>query len=108
VGVVGVEVGNQDKVRSRRMRGRNRTSDATSTPRSGSPLRICRSAGPGSFPGLCAHDGIGFIAGINSSGVPWAIGAKGRIRLDTAEAIGEDPLQPHRVHAARMLRRASS
>jgi hypothetical protein len=63
---------------------------------------------PRLIPGLCAHDGIGFIAGINSSGVPWGIGAKGRIRLDTAEAIGEDPLQPHREHAARMLRRASS
>jgi uncharacterized membrane protein YvlD (DUF360 family) len=56
--------------------------------------------------GLCAHDGIGFIAGIDSSGVPWAIGANGRIRLDTAEATGEDPLKPYRDHAARMLRRA--
>ena len=56
--------------------------------------------------GLCAHDGIGFIAGVDSSGVPWAIGANGRIRLDTAEANGEDPLRPYRDHAARMLHRA--
>jgi len=56
--------------------------------------------------GLCAHDGIGFIAGIDSSGVPWAIGANGRIRLDTGEVAGEDPLRPYRDHAARLLRRA--
>jgi uncharacterized membrane protein YvlD (DUF360 family) len=56
--------------------------------------------------GLCAHDGIGFVAGIDSSGVPWAIGANGRIRLDTGEVAGEDPLRPYRDHAARALRRA--
>jgi hypothetical protein len=38
--------------------------------------------------------------------VPWAIGANGRIRLDTGEVAGEDPLQPYRNHAARVLRRA--
>jgi uncharacterized membrane protein YvlD (DUF360 family) len=56
--------------------------------------------------GLCAHEGVGFIAGIDSSGVPWAIGANGRIRLDTGEVTGEDPLRPYRDHAARVLGRA--
>jgi hypothetical protein len=61
---------------------------------------------PKLIPGLCAHAGIGFIAGIDSSGVPWAIGANGRIRLDIGEVSGEDPLRPYRDHAARVLRRA--
>src|SRR4029453_19158067 len=49
---------------------------------------------------------VGFVAGVDSSGVPWAIGANGRIRLDTGEVGGEDPLRPYRNHAARVLRRA--
>jgi uncharacterized membrane protein YvlD (DUF360 family) len=61
---------------------------------------------PKLIPGLCAHEGIGFIAGVDSSGVPWAIGANGRIRLDIGEVAGEDPLRPYRDHAARVLRRA--
>jgi hypothetical protein len=61
---------------------------------------------PKLIPGLCAHEGVGFIAGVDSSGVPWAIGANGRIRLDTGEVAGEDPLRPYRNHAARVLRRA--
>src|ERR671913_21074 len=56
--------------------------------------------------GLCAHEGIGFVAGVDSAGVPWALGADGRIRLDTGEVTGEDPLQPYGDHAARVLRRA--
>jgi uncharacterized membrane protein YvlD (DUF360 family) len=56
--------------------------------------------------GLCAHDGVGFIAGVDSSGRPWAIGANGRVRLDTGEVAGADPLLPYRNHAARVLRRA--
>jgi hypothetical protein len=61
---------------------------------------------PKLIPGLCAHEGVGFVAGVDSSGVPWAIGANGRIRLDTGEVGGEDPLRPYRNHAARVLRRA--
>jgi uncharacterized membrane protein YvlD (DUF360 family) len=61
---------------------------------------------PKLIPGLCAHEGVGFIAGVDSSGVPWAIGANGRIRLDTGEVVDEDPLRPYRDHAARVLRRA--
>jgi uncharacterized membrane protein YvlD (DUF360 family) len=56
--------------------------------------------------GLCAHEGVGFIAGLDAAGVPWALGAHGRIRLDTGEVTGRDPLQPYGDHAARVLRRA--
>ena len=34
------------------------------------------------------------------------IGAHGRVRLDTGEVTGQDPLQPYGDHAARVLRRA--
>jgi hypothetical protein len=61
---------------------------------------------PGLVPGLCAHEGIGFVAGLDSARVPWVLGAKGRGRLDTGEVIGQDPLEPYGNHAARMLRRA--
>jgi hypothetical protein len=61
---------------------------------------------PKLIPGLCAHEGVGFIAGVDSSGVPWAIGADGRVRLDTGELTGEDPLRTYGSHAARVLRRA--
>jgi uncharacterized membrane protein YvlD (DUF360 family) len=56
--------------------------------------------------GLTAHEGIGFVAGLDSAGVPWALGAHGRVRLDTGEVTGRDPLQPYGNHAARVLRRA--
>jgi hypothetical protein len=61
---------------------------------------------PSLIPGLCAHEGIGFIAGLDVAGVPWALGADGRHRLDNDEVTGEDPLRPYGDHAARMLRRA--
>jgi uncharacterized membrane protein YvlD (DUF360 family) len=56
--------------------------------------------------GLCAHEGVGFIAGLDATGVPWALGAHGRTRLDTGEVTGRDPLEPYGDHAARVLRRA--
>jgi uncharacterized membrane protein YvlD (DUF360 family) len=75
-----------------------------------SPVRLTledlQARWPKLISGLCAHDGVGFIAGLDSSGLPWAIGATGRIRLDTGEVAGEDPLRPYRDHAARALRRA--
>ena len=61
---------------------------------------------PKLVPGLSAHEGIGFVAGLDSAGVPWALGAHGRVRLDTGEVTGRDPLQPYGDHAARVLRRA--
>ncbi len=61
---------------------------------------------PALVPGLVAHDGVGFVAGIDASGRPWAIGADGRIALDTGEVEGRNPLTPYGEHAARVLRRA--
>jgi uncharacterized membrane protein YvlD (DUF360 family) len=61
---------------------------------------------PSLVPGLCAHEGIGFVAGLDRAGVPWILGEKGRVRLDTGEVIGEDPLKPYGDHSAPMLRRA--
>jgi uncharacterized membrane protein YvlD (DUF360 family) len=61
---------------------------------------------PRLVPGLCAHEGIGFIAGIDSGGVPWVLGKHGRVQLDTGEVTGNDPLEPYGDHAARMVRRA--
>lgn len=61
---------------------------------------------PDLIPGLCGHEGIGVLAGLDSSGVPWALGAQGRVRLDTGVVIGQDPLRPYGDHAARVLGRA--
>jgi hypothetical protein len=61
---------------------------------------------PGLVPGLIAHEGIGFVAGLDSAGVPWVLGEKGRVRLDAGEVTGQDPLKPYGDHSARMLRRA--
>jgi hypothetical protein len=61
---------------------------------------------PNLIPGLSAHEGIGFIAGLDSSGVPWALGVGGRMRLDTGAVTGRDPVLPYGDHAARVLRRA--
>jgi hypothetical protein len=61
---------------------------------------------PNLIPGLCGHEGVGFIAGIDSSGVPWALGADGRVRLDTGEVMGQNPVLPYGDHAARVLARA--
>ena len=61
---------------------------------------------PALVPGLCAHEGIGFVAGLDSAGVPWTLSEKGRVRLDTGEVIGQDHLSQYGEHAARMLQRA--
>jgi len=61
---------------------------------------------PSLVPGLCAHEGVGFIAGLDSAGVPWVLGEHGRIQLDSGEVSGQDPLAPYGDHAARVLRRA--
>jgi len=61
---------------------------------------------PALVPGLAAHDGVGFVAGIDASGRPWAIGGEGRVALDTGEVQGVDPLSPYGESAARLLCRA--
>ncbi len=75
-----------------------------------SPVRLAledlQERWPNLVPGLCAHQGIGFVAGLDSSGVPWALGAHGVVRLDTGAVTGDDPLQPYGDYAARVLQRA--
>ena len=61
---------------------------------------------PALVPGLVAHPGIGFVAGIDTAGVPWAVGADGRLNLATGAVHGGDPLAPFGPHAPRVLRRA--
>ena len=61
---------------------------------------------PNLIPGLCAHEGIGFIAGLDSAAVPWALDAHGRVRLDTGDVLGRNPLQPYGEHSLRVLGRA--
>jgi hypothetical protein len=61
---------------------------------------------PALVPGLAAHPGIAFVAGIDEAGVPWAIGADGRRDLATGAVQGSDPLRPFGAHAPRVLRRA--
>jgi uncharacterized membrane protein YvlD (DUF360 family) len=61
---------------------------------------------PALLPGLRAQPGIGFVAGIDDDGRPWAFGPTGRVALDTGEVEGGDPLAPYGEHAARALRRA--
>ena len=38
--------------------------------------------------------------------MPWVLGEKGTVRLDTGQVTGQDPLEPYGNHAARMLQRA--
>jgi hypothetical protein len=61
---------------------------------------------PALVPGLAAHEGVGFVAGVDAAGRPWAIGGEGRIALDTGEVQGVDPLAPYGEAAARLLCRA--
>ena len=61
---------------------------------------------PALVPGLATHPGVGFVAGIDGTGVPWAIGADGRQDLATGAVQGIDPLAPFGPHARRVLRRA--
>ena len=63
-------------------------------------------AWPHLVPGLVAHPGIGFVAGIDRDGVPWAIGAEGRHDLRDGRVEGVDPLADYGEHAARVLLRA--
>src|SRR4030095_4752196 len=43
-----------------------------------SPVRLTledlQARWPNLISGLCAHEGVGFLAGVDSTGVPWAIG----------------------------------
>jgi len=61
---------------------------------------------PGLVPGLAGHPGVGFVAGIDGEGIPWAIGADGRVDLRSGAVEGVDPLEPFGEHARRVLLRA--
>ena len=61
---------------------------------------------PRLVPHLADHPGIGFVAGVDAAGQPWAIGGTGRHNLATGEVEGDDPLAPFGDHAPRVLRRA--
>jgi uncharacterized membrane protein YvlD (DUF360 family) len=56
--------------------------------------------------GLAAHPGVGFVAGVDDQGTPWAIGSAGRRDLSTGLVQGDDPLTPFGEHAPRVLQRA--
>lgn len=61
---------------------------------------------PSLVAGLAAHPGVGFVAGLSRDGVPWAIGANGRVNLRTGWVEGADPLAVFGEHAHRVLARA--
>ena len=61
---------------------------------------------PALVAGLVAHPGVGFVAALDDAGVPWAIGARGRIDLSSGSVEGLDPLSGFGHHAARLLCRA--
>ncbi len=56
--------------------------------------------------GLAGHPGIGFVAGVDRDGTPWAIGSAGRRDLITGRVTGDDPLSGFGEHAGRVLLRA--
>jgi len=62
---------------------------------------------PQLVPGLVAHPGIGFVAGLGAEG-PVAIGSSGRHHLATGEIEGTDPLEGLGAHAPGMLLAAAS
>ena len=61
---------------------------------------------PGLVPGLAGHPGVGFVAGIDQEGTPWAVGAEGRRDLANGTVEGVEPLAGFGEHAGRVLRRA--
>ncbi|WP_181310021.1 phage holin family protein [Nocardioides campestrisoli] len=61
---------------------------------------------PRLLPGLTAHPGVGFVAGLDDAGVPWAYGHDGRCQLATGEVTGSDPLREYGEPARRLLARA--
>ena len=46
---------------------------------------------PALVPGLALHPGVGFVAGLDAAGVPWAIGADGRHDLATGRRARHRP-----------------
>ncbi len=50
---------------------------------------------PGMVDAVVGHEGIGFVAGYDSDGVPVVLGKSGKRNLHTGEVTGEDPLLPY-------------
>jgi uncharacterized membrane protein YvlD (DUF360 family) len=69
-------------------------------------LQELDAAWPALVEGLRQHPGIGFVAALDESGVPWVLGAKGRRNLASDEIEGDDPLASYDEHAGRVLARA--
>ncbi len=69
-------------------------------------LQALESRWPGLIPGLAAHPGVGFVAGIDEDGRAWAIGSGGRLNIASGAVDGTDPLASFGSHAARVLARA--
>ncbi|AXJ10756.1 alkaline phosphatase family protein [Arthrobacter sp. PM3] len=69
-------------------------------------LQALDSQWPALVPGLAAHPGVGFVAGVDDDGRSWAIGREGRVDLTSGAAEGSNPLAPFGPHAARVLGRA--
>lgn len=69
-------------------------------------LEALDSTWPALVPGLAAHPGIAFVAGMDEDGRAWAIGSGGRLNLANGGVEGADPLAIFGSHAARVLRRA--
>lgn len=63
---------------------------------------------PRLLPGLRAHPGVGFVAGLDQHGVPWALGPAGRRNLATGAVEGVDPLAGLGPHSSGALLRAVS
>jgi hypothetical protein len=61
---------------------------------------------PALVDGLAEHPGVGFVAGLDAKGVPWALSDRGTHDLSTGEVVGADPLAPYGSHAPRVLLRA--
>jgi uncharacterized membrane protein YvlD (DUF360 family) len=69
------------------------------------PLEDLERRWPDLVPGLLAYPSVGFVAGLDSAGVPWVVGRDGRRDLVTGAVQGVDPLAAFRDHAGRRLAR---
>jgi hypothetical protein len=70
------------------------------------PLDDLERRWPDLVAGLLAYPSVGFVAALDSAGVPWAVGKDGRRDLVSGAVQGLDPLAPYGNHAGRVLARA--
>lgn len=70
-------------------------------------LEQIEAVSPGLVDRIASHEGIGFVAGVDSQHGPVIIGKRGKRNLLTGEVKGEDPLSPYgevEVRAAQLAR----